>query len=41
MLDMFPDLKLVDYRFIYHRDPVFPRDDSTWFLLEKSGCATR
>jgi spore coat polysaccharide biosynthesis protein SpsF len=34
MLDQFPDLRLVDYGFIYHRD-VFPQDDLTWFLLEK------
>lgn len=36
MLDMFPDLKLVAYNFIYHRDAVFPKDDCTWFLLEKT-----
>lgn len=36
MLDKFPDLRLIDYGFSYHRDPVFPADDSTWFLLEKS-----
>jgi spore coat polysaccharide biosynthesis protein SpsF len=36
MLDRFPDLKLVDYGFVYHRDPVFPLDDTTWFLLERS-----
>ena len=35
MLDKFPDLHLVDYGFVYHRDPHFPQDDSTWFLLEK------
>ncbi len=35
MMDMFPDLKLVDYGFAYHRDPVFPMDDLNWFLLEK------
>lgn len=35
MLDMFPDLKLVDYGFVYHRDPVFPLGDMNWFLLEK------
>lgn len=28
-------LRLLDYGFVYHRDPVFPRDDSTWFLMEK------
>ena len=29
------DLKLVDYRFVYHRDSVYRQDDCTWFLLEK------
>ncbi len=29
------NLRLVDYGFIYHRDAGFPRDDWTWFLLEK------
>jgi pseudaminic acid biosynthesis-associated methylase len=29
------NLKLVDYGFWYHRDPNFPQDDLTWFLLEK------
>ena len=28
-------LKLIDYGFIYHRDNSFPKDDITWFLLEK------
>ena len=35
MLDMFPDLHLIDYGFIYHRDPSFPADDGTYFLMEK------
>lgn len=35
LLDMFPDLDLVDYGFVYRRDPIFPQDDLTWFLLEK------
>jgi spore coat polysaccharide biosynthesis protein SpsF len=35
MLERFPDLRLVDYGFAYRRDPVFPQDDITWFLLEK------
>lgn len=34
-LDKYSDCKLVDYGFQYHRDPVFPKDDATWFLLEK------
>ena len=37
LLDRFPDLALVDYGFCYHRDPNFPADDMTWFLLEKLG----
>ena len=36
MLDRFPDLRLVDYGFAYRRDPNFPQDDVTWFLLEKT-----
>lgn len=35
MLDKFPSLTLLDYGFSYHRDPNFPQDDITWFLLEK------
>lgn len=31
------DLRLVDYGFLYRGDPVFPQDDITWFLMEKSG----
>jgi pseudaminic acid biosynthesis-associated methylase len=35
MLDLYPDLALVDYGFAYRRDPAFPQDDITWFLLKK------
>lgn len=35
LLDRFPDLQLIDYGFFYHRDPIFPQDDITWFLMEK------
>jgi spore coat polysaccharide biosynthesis protein SpsF len=35
MLTMFPDLMLVDYGFVYRRDPTFPQDDITWFLMRK------
>ncbi len=35
MLDQFPTLSLVDYGFAYRRDPAFPQDDITWFLMEK------
>ena len=34
-LDKYNDVRIVDYGFAYHRDPSFPQDDITWFLLEK------
>lgn len=37
MMEIYPALKLIDYGFSYRRDPVFPQDDITWFLLEKKG----
>jgi len=36
MLDKYSDLRLIDYGFLYHRDPVFPQDDINWFLLKKN-----
>lgn len=36
MLDAFQDLELVAYQFVYHRDPHFPADDVTWFLMQKT-----
>jgi pseudaminic acid biosynthesis-associated methylase len=39
MLERYADLRLVDYGFVYHRDPCFPQDDLSWFLMEKSGMA--
>ena len=35
LLEMYDDLELIDYGFVYKRDNVFPQDDVTWFLLEK------
>lgn len=35
LMNIYKDLKLVDYGFIYKNDPFFPQDDMTWFLLEK------
>jgi len=35
IMDKYPDLRLIDYGFIYHGDNNFPQDDTTWFLLEK------
>jgi spore coat polysaccharide biosynthesis protein SpsF len=37
LMERHSDLHLVDYGFLYRRDPVFPQDDITWFLMEKSG----
>jgi spore coat polysaccharide biosynthesis protein SpsF len=37
ILDRHHDLRLIDYGFAYHRDPKFPQDDITWFLMEKRG----
>lgn len=36
MLDLYKDLKLIDYGFVYHRDPAFPQDDINWFLIGKT-----
>lgn len=36
IMDRHPDLQLLDYGFVYQRDPNFPQDDITWFLMEKS-----
>ncbi len=35
MLERFPQLRVVDYGFVWRRDPVFAQDDLTWFVLEK------
>lgn len=35
LLDRHPEWRLLDYGFCYHRDPNFPQDDVTWFLLER------
>lgn len=38
MMDLYPDLELIDYGCTYHRDPVYHQaDDLTWFLMEKKG----
>jgi len=34
-LDKYPEFKIVDYGFIWRRDPLFAQDDLTWFLLER------
>ena len=35
-MDRFPDVRLLDYGFQYHRDKNFPMDDVNWFLMEKT-----
>lgn len=34
-LGKYEGCKLVDYGFLYRKDPAFPQDDITWFLIEK------
>ena len=34
MLDLYPDLKLMDFGFSYHKS-MFSQDDLNWFVLEK------
>ena len=35
MLERHANFKLLDYGFAYRKDPSFPQDDITWFLMEK------
>jgi spore coat polysaccharide biosynthesis protein SpsF len=35
IMDKYPQMELIDYGFAYHRDPNFPQDDITWFLMHK------
>ena len=35
MLDKYSDLELINYGFIYHKDPNYPLDDISWFILRK------
>ena len=41
IMDRHPDFKLIDYGFCYRRDPTFPQDDITWFLMEKTASELR
>jgi pseudaminic acid biosynthesis-associated methylase len=41
MLDQYRDLALIDYGFVYHRDPRFSPDDVNWFLLEKTSAVMK
>jgi spore coat polysaccharide biosynthesis protein SpsF len=36
IMERHPNMQLIDYGFVYRRDPNFPQDDVTWFLLEKT-----
>lgn len=36
IMERHPQMRLIDYGFAYRRDPVFPQDDITWFLMEKA-----
>ena len=35
ILERHKNFELVDYGFAYRRDPSYPQDDITWFLMEK------
>lgn len=35
LMDRHPNMKLIDYGFLYRRDVNWPQDDITWFLMEK------
>ena len=35
IMDIFPNLKLVDYGFVYKYDTKYPCDNINWFLLKK------
>lgn len=37
IMERHPEMQLIDYGFAYRRDPNFPQDDITWFLMEKRG----
>ena len=36
IMELYPDLELLDYGFCYKKDPAFSQDDITWFLMRKS-----
>tara|TARA_B100000941_G_scaffold211214_1_gene154779 strand:- start:6723 stop:7346 length:624 start_codon:yes stop_codon:yes gene_type:complete len=36
LIDLYPDLQILDYGFVYHRDQFYPQDDINWFLLKKN-----
>ncbi len=38
IMDLYHDVELIDYEFMYHRDNNFPGFDVTWFLMQKKTC---
>ena len=36
LIYLYPDLQILDYGFVYHRDQFYPQDDINWFLLKKN-----
>ena len=36
ILERHSQMRLLDYGFAYRRDPCFPQDDITWFLMERN-----
>ncbi len=38
IMERHSDMRLIDYGFAYRKDPMFPQDDITWFLMEKTSC---
>lgn len=36
LMDLYSDLQLIDYGFVYKRDVHFSQDDITWFLLKRN-----
>ncbi len=34
-MDLYTDISLIDYGFVWHKDNNFPCDDLTWFLMKK------
>ena len=36
ILERHSKMRLLDYGFVYRRDPCFPQDDITWFLMERN-----
>ena len=35
LMELYEDLQLIDYGFVYRNDPTYPLDDINWFLFKK------